>query len=194
MGSSVNAKYGIDPGAVLCTHVSGHYGPFHTRLIPATMSEAPCVLDGLHHHAHQTDLRIIEHYTDTAGATDHVFGLCHLSGYRFAPRIKDLKDHQLYTVEKSSNWPLLEPLIGDTVDTTAIIDRYQVDASVSVARQHREVGDQWQYRTEIFRVSRDRRDRSPAYSAATTTGCRPMRSTSSDASRHATPLVRNAMK
>jgi TnpA family transposase len=71
---SVNAKYGIDPGAVLYTHVSGHYGPFYTRVISATMSEAPYVLDGLHHHAHQTDLRIVEHYTDTAGATDHVFG------------------------------------------------------------------------------------------------------------------------
>jgi Tn3 transposase DDE domain len=101
-GGSVNAKYGIDPGAVLYTHVSGHYGPFHTRVISATMSEAPYVLDGLHHHAHQTDLRIVEHYTDTAGATDHVFGLCHLLGYRFAPRIKDLKDRKLYTVDMST--------------------------------------------------------------------------------------------
>ena len=54
-GGSVNAKYGIDPGAVLYTHVSGHYEPFYTRVISATMSEAPYVLDGLHHHAHQTD-------------------------------------------------------------------------------------------------------------------------------------------
>jgi TnpA family transposase len=123
-GGSVNAKYGIDPGAVLYTHVSGHYGPFHTRVISATMSEAPYVLDGLHHHAHQTDLRIVEHYTDTAGATDHVFGLCHLLGYRFAPRIKDLKDRKLYTVEKAGTWPLLEPLIGDTVETTAIIGQW----------------------------------------------------------------------
>jgi TnpA family transposase len=43
--------------------------PFNTRVISATMSEAPYVLDGLHHHAHQTDLRIVELYTDTAGAT-----------------------------------------------------------------------------------------------------------------------------
>ena len=102
-GGSVNAKYGINPGAVIYTHVSGRYGPFYTRVISATMSEAPYVLDGLHHHAHQTDLRIAEHYTDTAGATDHVFGLCHLLGYRFAPRIKDLKDRKLYTVEKPAN-------------------------------------------------------------------------------------------
>ena len=123
-GGSVNAKYGIDPGAVLYTHVSGHYGPFYTRVISATMSEAPYVLDGLHHHAHQTDLRIVEHYTDTAGATDHVFGLCHLLGYRFAPRIKDLKDRKLYTVEKPGSWPLLEPLIGDTVETAAILGQW----------------------------------------------------------------------
>jgi TnpA family transposase len=123
-GGSINAKYGIDPGAVIYTHVSGHYGPFYTRVISATMSEAPYVLDGLHHHAHQTDLRIAEHYTDTAGATDHVFGLCHLLGYRFAPRIKDLKDRKLYTVEKPANWPLLAPLIGDTVESAAILRQW----------------------------------------------------------------------
>jgi hypothetical protein len=88
------------------------------------MSEAPYVLDGLHHHAHQTDLRIAEHYTDTAGATDHVFGLCHLLGYRFAPRIKDLKDRKLYTTEKPGTWPLLAPSIGDTVETAAILGQW----------------------------------------------------------------------
>ncbi|HTR79426.1 MAG TPA: Tn3 family transposase, partial [Gemmatimonadaceae bacterium] len=123
-GGSVNAKYGIDPGAVIYTHVSGRYGPFHTRVISATMSEAPYVLDGLLHHVHQTDLRISEHYTDSAGATDHVFGLCHLLGYRFAPRIKDLKDRKLYTVEKPSAWPLLSPLIGDTVETATIVGQW----------------------------------------------------------------------
>jgi TnpA family transposase len=123
-GGAVNAKYGIDPGVVLYTHVSGRYGPFHTRVISATMSEAPYVLDGLHHQAHQTDLRIAEHYTDTAGATDHVFGLCHLLGFRFAPRIKDLKDRKLYTIDKPSTYPLLEPLIGDTVETAAITNQW----------------------------------------------------------------------
>ena len=123
-GGSVNAKYGINPGAVFYTHVSGGYGPFYTRVISATMSEAPYVLDGLHHHAHQTDLRIAEHYTDTAGATDHVFGLCHLLSYRFAPRIKDLKDRKLYIIEKPNNYPLLEPLIGDAVETAAITSQW----------------------------------------------------------------------
>jgi TnpA family transposase len=48
------------------------------------------VLDGLLYH--ESDLRIEEHYTDTAGFTDHVFALMHLLGFRFAPRIRDLTD------------------------------------------------------------------------------------------------------
>jgi hypothetical protein len=38
------------------------------------------LLDGLMHHESSIDIR--EHYTDTAGAIDHVFGLCHLLGIR----------------------------------------------------------------------------------------------------------------
>ena len=117
----INAKYGIDPGVVLYTTQSGQYGPMHTRVISATASEAPYVLDGLHPQAHRTSLRIAEHYTDTAGATDHVFGMCHLLGYRFAPRIKDLKDRKLYAIEKPDTYLVLKPLIGDAVDTAALV-------------------------------------------------------------------------
>jgi TnpA family transposase len=48
------------------------------------------VLDGLLYH--EFDLRIEEHYTDTAGFTDHVFALCHPLDFRFAPRIRYLAD------------------------------------------------------------------------------------------------------
>jgi hypothetical protein len=43
-----------------------------------------------------TGLRIAEHYIDTGGATDHVFGLLTLLGFRFAPRLRDLEDRRLY--------------------------------------------------------------------------------------------------
>jgi TnpA family transposase len=44
--------------------------------------------------------------------------------YRFAPRINDLKDRRLYTTEKPSTWPILAPLIGDTVETAAILGQW----------------------------------------------------------------------
>jgi TnpA family transposase len=60
-GGAINAKYGIEPGFVFYTQVSGRYSLFYTQVIAAMVSEAPYVLDGLMHHVHQTDLRIREH-------------------------------------------------------------------------------------------------------------------------------------
>src|SRR3954468_18573981 len=42
-------------------------------------------------------------------------------GYRFAPRIKDLKERKLYAVEKPDTYPLLKPRIGDAVDTAVLV-------------------------------------------------------------------------
>ncbi len=69
----INARHGNEPVVAFYTHISDQFGPLHTKVIAATASEAPHVLDGLLQH--QTGLRITEHYTDTGGATDQVFGL-----------------------------------------------------------------------------------------------------------------------
>jgi len=92
--AQVNAKYGRDPVAMFYTHVSDRYTPFHVQAISSTVRDAAYVLDGLLNH--QTDLQIEEHYTDTSGFTDHIFALCHLLGFRFAPRIRDLSDHRIF--------------------------------------------------------------------------------------------------
>ena len=92
--ADVNARHGDEPGVSFYTHVSDQFSPYHTKVIAATASEAPHVLDGLLNH--QSGLQIEEHYTDTGGATDHVFGLCHVLGFRFAPRLRDIKDRRLY--------------------------------------------------------------------------------------------------
>lgn len=74
----------------------------------------PYVLDGLLYH--ESDLRIEEHYTDTAGFTDHVFALMHLLGFRFAPRIRDLGETKLYVPQGVQAYPTLRPLIGGTLN------------------------------------------------------------------------------
>ncbi len=67
----INAKYGTDPGLKAYTHVSDQFGPFATQNIPATVSEAPFILDGLLMNA--TGKNIKEQYADTGGFTDHRF-------------------------------------------------------------------------------------------------------------------------
>jgi TnpA family transposase len=117
-GGQVNAKYGSDPGVTFYTHVSDQYAPFHTKVINATVRDATHVLDGLLYH--ESELRIEEHYTDTAGFTDHVFALCHLLGFRFAPRIRDLADKRLYVPGKPAQWPALGSMIGGSINTKII--------------------------------------------------------------------------
>jgi len=110
----INARHGNEPGVAFYTHISDQYGPFYTKVIAATANEAPHVLDGLLYH--QTGLRIEEHYTDTGGVTDHVFGLCPLFGFRFAPRIRDLKDRRLYLFGGQNAPSILGPLVGGNIN------------------------------------------------------------------------------
>ena len=118
----VNARYGSGPGVIFYTHLSDRYAPFHTKVINATVRDATHVLDGLLYH--ESDLRIEEHYTDTAGFTDHVFGLCHLLGFRFAPRIRDLADRRLYTAENAKSYPTLLPFVGGTINLKQLLAQW----------------------------------------------------------------------
>ena len=117
-----NGKYGSEPGVKFYTHVSDRYAPFHSKVIAANASEAAHILDGLLHH--ECSLEIREHYTDTAGAIEHVFGLCHLTGFRFAPRIRDLADRRLYIVGDRAAHVALGPMIGGTIDFRIIGDNW----------------------------------------------------------------------
>ena len=110
----VNPKYGSEPGRLFYTHISDQYAPFSTRVVNVGVRDSTYVLDGLLYH--ESDLRIEEHYTDTAGFTDHVFALMHLLGFRFAPRIRDLGETKLYVPQGVQAYPTLRPLIGGTLN------------------------------------------------------------------------------
>lgn len=114
----INPKYGSEPGRVFYTHISDQYAPFSAKVINVGVRESTYVLDGLLYH--ESDLRCTEHYTDTAGFTDHVFALMHLLGFRFAPRIRDLADTKLYILPGDAKYEALKPMIGGTLNQKII--------------------------------------------------------------------------
>jgi TnpA family transposase len=116
--AEVNAKYGGEPGVKIYSHLSGHFASFGSRIMSATAGEAPYVLDGLVLGPGQLPLH--EHYTDTGGATDHVFALCHLLGFRFAPRLRDIADRKLGSIAPPATYKGIECLMGRTIKTAAI--------------------------------------------------------------------------
>lgn len=115
----VNAKYGNDPGLKAYTHVSDRFGPFATQTIPATVNEAPYILDGL--LMNETGKKIREQYADTGGFTDHVFAVTALLDYRFIPRIRDLPSKRLYVFDPGMVPKELKSLIGGKVREGTII-------------------------------------------------------------------------
>lgn len=118
----INARYGADPGFGFYTHVSDQHGPYSARVMSATSHEAPYVLDGLLHHG--TALRIGTHFVDTGGASDHVFILCAMLGFRFCPRLRDFADRRLATLGPASTYGDLAPLLGRRVKVEVIREHW----------------------------------------------------------------------
>ncbi len=114
----INPKYGAEPGRMFYTHISDQYSPFSIKVVNVGVRDSTYVLDGLLYH--ESDLRIEEHYTDTAGFTDHVFALMHMLGFRFAPRIRDLKDTKLFVPKGDLDYYTLKSMIGGTLNTNII--------------------------------------------------------------------------
>ncbi|WP_333827190.1 Tn3 family transposase [Pararhodobacter sp.] len=118
----INAKYGSEPGLKAYTHVSDQFGPFATQNIPATVSEAPYILDGL--LMNEAGRKITEQYADTGGFTDHVFAVTSLLGFRFIPRIRDLPSRRLHLFDPASAPGALCGLIGGKIREGVLIQNW----------------------------------------------------------------------
>ena len=86
--SNLNARhnrrfFGMRRGVTLYNHVNNRGEQYWIDVVNCTMREATYVLDGL---LYQDAPEIKEHYTDTGGYTDLIFGLFTLLGFRFAPQ------------------------------------------------------------------------------------------------------------
>ncbi|WP_345945908.1 Tn3 family transposase [Pseudomonas sp. MWU16-30316] len=90
--------------------------PISTRHTISRSSMSACVIQLMYLMVccitNLTCVLMSEHYTDTAGFTDHVFALMHLLGFRFAPRIRDLSDTKLYIPKDQATYGALKAMIS----------------------------------------------------------------------------------
>ncbi|WP_123058884.1 Tn3 family transposase, partial [Brevibacillus reuszeri] len=129
-----NPHYGSGKGATIYRFTSDQFSSFYTKVINTNARDAVHVIDGLLHH--ETDLNIEEHFTDTAGYADSVFGLSHLLGFRFAPRLRDLADSKLFTIQTPNEFPKLENILRGRINTKIIQENF--DDVLRVAHSIRE--------------------------------------------------------
>ena len=67
---------------------------------------------------------ILEHATDTAGATEMIFAMFPQYGYRLTPRIRNLGDRKLFVISPSADYAPLAPLIGGTANLSPVEENW----------------------------------------------------------------------
>lgn len=136
LASAYPRYYGYYEKAIgLYTHTSDQYSVFATQAISCGPREALYVLDGL--LKNNTILKIRQHTTDTHGYTEIIFALCHLLGFYFMPRIRDLKDQQLYRVNRKADYGVFAPLLTKTVDMEIVEEQWEAMLRVALSLKQR---------------------------------------------------------
>jgi TnpA family transposase len=136
-------EFGFRRGALnLVNWVSDQYSQYGTKVVSVAEREAIHTLEAILH----TQLPIVEHTTDTHGATEIVFALFDLLGLRFIPRLRDAGDLLLHLLGLPTGLPvdavmrsrarpqrILEHY-DDLLRTAASLKRGWVPASLPIAR------------------------------------------------------------
>ncbi|MCA1680499.1 MAG: Tn3 family transposase, partial [Actinobacteria bacterium] len=136
-------EFGFRRGALnLVNWVSDQYSQYGTKVVSVAEREAIQTLEAILH----TQLPILEHTTDTHGATEIVFALFDLLGLRFIPRLRDAGDLLLHLLGPPTGLPVDAVMRGrarpqrileqydDLLRTAASLKRGWVPASLLIAR------------------------------------------------------------
>jgi TnpA family transposase len=104
-----NRKYfGNNRGITWYNFVSDQYSGFHGIVIPGTLRDSIFVLEGLLEQ--ETGLNPTEIMTDTAGASELVFGLFWLLGYQFSPRLADAGASVFWRMDHDADYGVLNDI------------------------------------------------------------------------------------
>jgi TnpA family transposase len=126
LNAAFSYKYpGFDKASVANTAVDERFAMFYATVIVASAREAVSMVDM---HLNNPVIKSTIHSTDTHGSTEVVFGMMHLLGVFFAPRIKDLGSQQMYGFKSKKEYTELDyKLVPDHTINTALIEKHWDD-------------------------------------------------------------------
>jgi TnpA family transposase len=130
-----NARYlDKERGTTIYAHIADIWMPFRPRIISTNDREALYVIDALLDH--ETDFAIQEHATDTHGSSTHVFALCALLGFRFAPRLASVLDQRLFTVNRPGDYGPLNALVQGRASAATITANWDAVLRAAASIRH----------------------------------------------------------
>jgi TnpA family transposase len=113
---------GYGQGLTFYSWTSDQLSQYGSKPVIITARDATYVLDAI--LGNETELAIVEHTTDTAGATEIIFALFDLLGLRFTPRLRDIGSRRLYRSGSIDlhNYPRLQPHITGRINRQRVLD------------------------------------------------------------------------
>ena len=113
---------GYGMGVTFSSWSADQLSQYGTKFVPVTVRDSTYVLDEICNN--DTELPIREHTTDTAGATEIIFALFDLLGFRFAPRLRDLSDRRLFASGSidMQRYSRLHPHVTGRINRPRILD------------------------------------------------------------------------
>lgn len=118
-----NPRYfGRERGVTWYNLASDQYTGLGAITVPGTLR------DSLHLLAvvleQETDLSPVEIMSDTAGYTDAIFGVFHLLGYQFSPRIADVGGARFWRVDPKAHYGALDGLARSKINVRLIAEQW----------------------------------------------------------------------
>ena len=119
LNAGPNRKYfGSDRGLTYYNFTSNQFTGLHGIAVPGTLRDSIFILEGLLEQ--QTSLNPTEIMTDTAGASDMVFGLFWLLGYQFSPRLADAGEASFWRLDMQADYAELNDIARHRARTDRI--------------------------------------------------------------------------
>lgn len=123
LNAGPNPKYfGTGRGITLVNYTSDQFSGFKNIVVTGTLRDSLVVLEGLLNQ--ETGLHPKELMTDTASYSDVIFGLFHVLGYQFSPRLADVGEARFWRIDASADYGALNGLARQTINRKLIQENW----------------------------------------------------------------------
>ena len=119
-----NPRYfGQEGGVTFYNLVSDQFTGLNGITVPGTLRDSLSLLSVVLEQ--QTELQPTEIMSDTGAYTDTIFGIFHLLGYQFSPRLADIGGTRFWRVDRTADYGALNILASHCIDMTLIAAHWE---------------------------------------------------------------------
>ena len=115
--------YGQERGVTFYNLVSDQFTGLNGITVPGTLRDSLTLLSVVLEQ--QTELQPTEIMSDTGAYTDTIFGIFHLLGYQFSPRLADIGGTRFWRVDGKADYGALDELAAQRINVKLIVQHWE---------------------------------------------------------------------